>query len=76
MTGRYEVIEAKLWRRDDGRSASIYGACPWQGQTERSRWTMESTGWTVRDRTLNVVGIGRVPWQNRADAEVWVASQE
>lgn len=68
---RYEVIESKSWRRDDGRTASIYGAVPWTSAAEESRWKIVTRGYTVRDAVNGTVGIGRVPWATRAEADAW-----
>lgn len=68
---RYEVIESKAWRRDDGRTASIYGAVPWTSAGEEPRWEIATRGYTVRDAVSGTVGIGRVPWATRAEAQAW-----
>lgn len=66
---RYQVIEAKVWRRDDGAQASSYGACPWVSEAERPRWTLVSVGWTLRNPASGQVGIGRPPCATRAEAQ-------
>ena len=71
---RYEVIESKAWRCDDGRTASIYGAQPWTSVLEAERWKIEPRGFTVRDNVSGTVGIGRAPWPTRAEAQAWVDS--
>jgi hypothetical protein len=68
---RYEVIESKSWKHDDGRSASLYGAVPWTTEREKSQWKIVPRGYTVRDTTSGTVGIGRVPWATRAEAQAW-----
>lgn len=68
---RYEVIESKAWKSDDGRTASIYGAVPWTSPSEEKRWKMVTRGYTVRDNVSGTVGIGRQPWQTRSEAQVW-----
>jgi hypothetical protein len=70
---RYDVIESRRWKRDDGRTASIYGAVPWVSDAERGRWAIESVGFTVRDNQRGTVGIGRAPWPTREEAEAWVS---
>lgn len=72
---RYEVIEAKVWRRDDGRTVSPYGACPWTTDSEKARWTLVSVGFTVRDLWSGTIGVGRKPWTERADAQAWVDAE-
>jgi hypothetical protein len=76
MTKRYEVIESKSWLRDDGRTASIYGAVPWTTSSEEPRWKMVTRGFTVRDNVRNTVGIGRQPWATRAEAQAWVDTED
>ena len=69
---RYEVIESKAWKRDDGRTASLYGAVPWTSPSEEKRWKVVTRGYTVRDNVQGTVGIGRQPWATRAEAQEWV----
>ncbi len=66
---RYEVIESRVWRRDDGRTASIYGALPYHGEAEKAHWTIVSRGWTIRDNNDNTVGLGRVPFKTIEEAQ-------
>lgn len=72
---RFEVIESKSWRRDDGRTASIYGAVPWVTPSEEKRWKMVTRGYTARDNERGTVGIGRQPWATRAEAQAWVEKE-
>lgn len=72
----YEVIPCVQWRRDDGMTASVYGACPWQSAAEKDQWQRMQYGWTVRNTRDNTVGIGRLPWASRKDAERWVVYRE
>lgn len=69
---RFEVIESKHWVRDDGRTASLYGAVPWVSSSEEKRWKIVPRGYTVRDNERGTVGIGRVPWTTRTEAQAWV----
>jgi len=66
---RYEVVESKVWKRDDGKTASIYGSCPWTSDAEKSRWSLVTVGWNVRDTTLNTFGTGRAPFETREKAQ-------
>jgi hypothetical protein len=70
MAEFYEVIEAKIWRADDGASASIYGAVPYRSENEKLQrgWRMISTGWTVRNPLTGQVGTGRPPSKTYAEA--------
>ena len=64
---RYEAIESRRYvQAGTGRTASIYGAMP-----HGDGWTIEACGWTVRDNVRGTVGIGRKPWDNKADAQAW-----
>ena len=65
---RYEVIESKVWKRDDGRTASIYGALPYFGDAEKSRWQIVTRGWTIRDNNENTVGMACIPYKTVAEA--------
>lgn len=65
---RYEVVESRVWQRDDGAKASIFGAMPWTSEQEKTRWQVVSQGWTVRDNKTNTVGMGRPPFPRQEDA--------
>jgi hypothetical protein len=65
----YEVTPSRLWRRDDGRTASPYGACPWASKAEAARWKIEQAGWTVRDNQTGTIGLGRVPFKTESEAQ-------
>jgi len=64
------VIEAKVWKRDDGRTASVYGACPWTSPGEKPRWSMVYVGYTVLHPD-GTTGTGREPWGSREAAQAW-----
>lgn len=72
---RYEVIESRVWVRDDGAKASIYGACPWTSDAEKARWKIITQGWTIHDTQTNTVGIGRKPFATREEAQSWCDAQ-
>ena len=71
----HEVVESTRWRRDDGQSASIYGACPWTSEVEKVRWKLETSGFTVRNLRTGIIGIGRVPWATCEEAQAWIDAQ-
>jgi hypothetical protein len=73
---RYEVVASRFWRRNDGKSASPYGACPWTSQAEKSRWKLEEAGFTIRDNASNTVGLGRLPFKTMEEAEAHIAKLE
>jgi len=66
---RYTVVESKVWKRDDGKTASIYSACPWTSDDEKARWSLVTVGWTVKDTALNTFGIGRAPFKTQEQAQ-------
>jgi hypothetical protein len=68
---KWEVIESKAWRRDDGATASPYGAVPWLSDAERERWQMVTRGWTVQDNSRGTVGNGRTPYATREEAQAF-----
>jgi hypothetical protein len=67
----YKVIESSHWVRDDGRTASTYGACPWPCPSEKTRWRVEPTGWTVKNPLTGEVGMGHAPFSTREQAEAF-----
>jgi len=72
-TQKYEVIESRVWQSASGRKVSIYGALPWRSEAERlaDGWQIVSQGWTVRNPHTGEVGICRVPWKTREEAQEW-----
>jgi hypothetical protein len=65
------VIESRQWRHASGRTASIYGACPWVAEADRPNWEIVSRGWTVRNPYTGQVGACRQPFATRAEAEAF-----
>lgn len=53
---KYCVVPSKVWQHADGRTASIYGALPWQSNEERNDWTLINRGWTIKDQKTNEIG--------------------
>ena len=72
----FQVIPSRRWRRDDGLTASFYGACPWTSADERVRWSLEVVGWTVQHMKTGAVGIGRSPWPTEEAALDWLHGRE
>lgn len=70
MSAHYDVIEAWVWRAEDGASASIYGAVPWRTENEKLQrgWRRVQTGWTVKNPLTGQVGVGRPPCKTFAEA--------
>ena len=64
----YEVTRSTIWLRDDGATASPYGAVPWLTPSEAARWVMKADGWTVRNPRTGQVGIGQPPCATEAEA--------
>lgn len=72
-----EVIEARQWRHTGnalypatGRTASPYGSAPWLSENERSAWTLEVVGWTIKHPD-GTIGIGKPPFADKAAAQAW-----
>ena len=65
LTERFEIIPARSWLRDDGKTASIYGSIPWVNDAEKPRWKIETTGWTIKDHKTGTVGTGERPFATR-----------
>ena len=72
MSMRYDVTKSQVYQRDDGRTASIRGACPWTNETERARWTLVDRGWTIRDLRHGTIGNGQKPFATREEAQALV----
>lgn len=65
----YTIIESKVWVRDDGARASIYGAVPYHSESERKRWNIIRQGFTLRNEDSGTVGIGRPPFETIEQAQ-------
>lgn len=72
----YEVIEHKVWKHANGRTASLYGSVPYLSAEEKLNWKVETVGFTVRNNHTNTVGIGRKPWATKAEAEAWINTHQ
>jgi hypothetical protein len=70
---KFEIIESKHWKHSTGRTASIYGAVPWTSSDDAVNWVVVSAGWTVYNTRTNTVGIGRKPFQTKAEAEAFIS---
>lgn len=70
---RYEIRPYKVHVRDDGRTASICGACPWTSNAEKTRWKIEQRGFTVFDHNTNTSGFGRPPFKTQEEAQAFIA---
>ena len=68
----YEIIQSKQWQCTDGRTASIYGACPYVSDAEKSSWKIATVGYTVRNMKTGAVGIGRKPFATFDEAAQWL----
>ncbi len=69
-TNPFSVVESVIWQRDDGRTASTAGACPWTSDAERARWTRRSVGWTTYDSSDGTTGHGHQSLPTRDEAQV------
>lgn len=73
-TPRFEVIQARHWKNVvTGATASVYGACPWILDTDKPQWRVIDEGFTVRDNKTNTVGMGRKPFDTKAEAEEFMS---
>ena len=64
--GNGTVVEARVWKHPDGRTASVTGAYPGPG------YEMKVVGWTIKWEDGSF-GCGRPPWACKPDAELFVA---
>ena len=71
----YEIIESKQWQCTDGRTASIYGACPYVSEADKADWAIKAVGYTVRNMKTGTVGIGRKPFATFDEAAQWLAGK-
>lgn len=62
------VIEARQWRGQMGRTASVYGANPWTCESDRKLWALARVGWTW-ECSDGTVGLGRAPVATREEAQ-------
>lgn len=71
---QYEVIPHKVWKHTNGRTASVYGACPWANVSEENNWQMIDAGYVIRDNFNNTVGMGRRPFKSFDAAQALIDS--
>jgi hypothetical protein len=65
---KYEIVESKQWICVDGRTASIYGSVPYTNDTDKSNWSIEVVGYTIRNNNTGTVGLGRKPFKTMYEA--------
>lgn len=69
MEPKYEVVESFAYRHKvTGQKAGFYGAFP-GAESDRHNWEVISQGWTLRNRREGTIGIGRMPFKTKAEAE-------
>lgn len=73
---RYEVVPHRVWRRDDGRTASVYGSLPWVSADEEKRWGLVEEGFTVYNPLTGEYGAGRPPFPTLEAAQAFAASRQ
>lgn len=71
FSGNAAVIQYRHWKRDDGKTASIYGAAPWTSEAERARWASVENGFTIAWDGDGTVGICRAPFPTKERAEMY-----
>ena len=64
----FEIIEAKRWVNTDGRTASIYGSCPYVSDADKPNWSVQTVGYTLLNLNTGTVGIGRKPFATFEEA--------
>jgi len=69
---KYEIIESKQWQCTDGRTASIYGSCPYVSDADKAHWAIKTVGYTVRNTKTGTVGIGRKPFATLDEAQQFI----
>lgn len=62
------VIPNTFYRHTSGRTASLWGSCPWHSERERSEWQTVTDGFTWQNDN-GTIGLGRVPAKSREEAD-------
>lgn len=52
------VIPSRRWLHTSGRTASLYGACPWTSDADKGNWTVETSGFTIQNPD-GTIGCGK-----------------
>ncbi len=66
---KYEIVESKKWvNNKTGETASIYGSVPYTNDTDKLNWSIEVTGYTIRNNDTGTVGLGRKPFKTMYEA--------
>lgn len=67
---RYEIVPSRHWKNlVDGRTASIYGACPYVSDADKQNWVIVENGFTIADNKSGTVGMGRAPFTTEQAAQ-------
>lgn len=70
---RYEVVVSRRWLNSiTGRTASIYGSCPYYNSKDKKNWSIVEVGFSIRDNKTNTIGLGKIPFPTRELAEAQV----
>lgn len=72
----YEIIESKRWKHTSGKTASIYGSCPYINDQDKNEWHIEKVGFTVRNLKTGTVGTARIPFKTYEEAVIFVKQME
>lgn len=63
------VIVSRIWlHAKNGRTASIYGSCPWTNDNDKPNWSVVERGWTIQNPD-GTIGCGRPPCATRQEAQ-------
>ena len=68
---RYSVVPSRVWRHDDGRQVSPFGAAPISGVSLEGHaaygWHMVDNGFTIYNRSQNTYGVYGLRHIDRTD---------
>ena len=51
---RYEIVESKVYRHKSGKTASIFGSCPYYYNSEKGDWQIVGNGYSLHDHKDNI----------------------
>ena len=76
MQTKYLTIRPhRIWKNIDGRTASIFGAAPYTGNNEDGAWAIVEAGFTIFNSRSGTCGIGRKPFESKAEGQAWLDEQ-
>lgn len=67
---RFEIVPSRRYRNiQTNATVSIYGACPWCSESEKSAWVTETVGFSIRGNHTGTIGMGQIPAKIFEEAE-------